>query len=380
MLSTLTLIRQFPAGLGGAEKYLQLLIQGFSEKQIQINLLCADYPQESPLNKIPNLNIIRLDPYRLSQIRWMRPWYFSWLAKNWVQKNSQPLVISLERYWQQNLLRAGDGVHAAWLQQRYQLQNSFLNLFTKLSPFHQLLLWSEKKAYHPQNTQRVIANSHLVKKQIVDFLHFPEEHIDVVYNGVDLKPWQPSYDPWLKKYLGLTPDCVIALFVGSGWQRKGLKKATEIVDAWQKQNSRQIKLIVIGKGPEKRYRHPLVYFSGPKPPSETGRFYQGADLLLFPTYYDPFANVTLEALASGLPVITSTHNGASEILTEGQDGIAFTPEAPTELWVQAINHFSNPEQRNLTRQLCRQKAQQFSLENHLLALISLCEKVTLSKS
>ncbi|MBX7157350.1 MAG: glycosyltransferase family 4 protein [Verrucomicrobiae bacterium] len=220
-----------------------------------------------------------------------------------------------------------------------------------------------------------MANSHFVKKQIVDLLHFPEEHIDIIYNGVDLKPWQPSYDPWLKNHLGLNPNDIVALFVGSGWQRKGLKKAIEIVETWQKQNSRQIKLIVIGKGPEKHYHHPLVYFAGPKPSSETSRFYQGADLLLFPTYYDPFANVTLEALASGLPVVTSTHNGASEILTEGQDGIALAPEAPIELWVQAINHFSNPEQRDLNCQLCRQKAEQFSLENHLQQILALCSNL-----
>lgn len=374
MPPTITLVRQFPNGLGGAEKYLQLLIQGFTERQFKLTLICADYSKKGALNQIDNLTIVRLDPHHWSRFRWLRPWYFSWLVKKWLQKNPQPLVISLERHWQQNLLRAGDGVHAAWLQQRRHLQNPFLNFFIKLSPFHQLLLWSEKKAYHPQNTQRVIANSRFVKKQIVDFLNFPEEQIDIIYNGVDLKPWQPSYDPWLKNHLGLDSNSIITLFVGSGWQRKGLKKAIEIVDTWQKQNSRSIKLVVIGKGPQNRYRHPLVHFVGPKSPLETGRFYQGADMLLFPTYYDPFANVTLEALASGLPIVTSTHNGASEILTEGQDGIALELTAPTELWTQALNHFANPTQRELTRQLCRQKAEQFSLENHLQQILALCAK------
>src|SRR5690606_35017372 len=62
----------------------------------------------------------------------------------------------------------------------------------------------------------------------------------------------------------------------------------------------------------------LVRFDAPFRNIETA--YQSADLLVFPTLYDPFANVCLEALACGLPVLTTTHNGASEIVTGGLDG------------------------------------------------------------
>lgn len=377
LLKQITLIRQFPVGAGGAEKYLQLLIQGLLEKEFQITLLCGNYPKDSFLNRIPNLRLVPLDLWSIGKTRWMRPWYFSRLAQKWLQKNPQPLVLSLERHWQQNLLRAGDGVHAAWLEQRRKLQNPFFNSLTKLSPFHQIMLWSEKKAYHPKNTQRVIANSQFVKKQIIEFLHFPEDRIDVVYNGVDLQQWQPSYDPWLKNHLQLPQESFVALFVGTGWQRKGLKQAITSLEAWQKKTLRTARLVVIGKGPQSCYRHPLVYFAGPQPATETARYYQGSDVLLFPTYYDPFANVTLEALASGLPVITTTHNGAAEILTDGQDGISLNPETSMTLWVQAINHFANMNQH--PRQLCRQKAEHFSLEHHLQQILALCEKVALSK-
>lgn len=380
MGSELTLIRQFLDGPGGAEKYLHLLIQGLIVKNFKITLLCGKHPKNNSFNPTSNLKIISLDTGSIGKMRWMRPWYFSWRAKKWLQQNPQPLVLSLERHWQQHLLRAGDGVHSAWLKQRSKLQNPFSNFFVSLSPFHQLMLWSEKRAYHPQTTQCVIANSQFVKNQIIDYLNYPAKQIEVIYNGVDLTQWQPHFDPWLKSHLNLSPNSFIALFVGGGWQRKGLKKAIESVEAWQKQNpSRSIRLIVIGKGPEQLYRHPLIHFAGIQPATKTARYYQGADVLLFPTYYDPFANVTLEALASGLPVITTTHNGASEILTQEQDGISLPPETPTELWTQALNHFATPEQRALSRQFCRQKAEQFSLENHLQQIIALCEKVTLSK-
>lgn len=380
MERAITLIRQFPVGLGGAEKYLHLLIQGLIKKGFQVTLLCGKYPKNSFLDPVPNLSIVPLDSNSTGKMRWMRPWYFSWRVKKWLQQNPQSLVLSLERHWQQNLLRAGDGIHSAWLKQRRKLQNPFSNFFISLSPFHQLMLWSEKRAYSIQNTQCIIANSQFVKNQIIDSLHFPAERIEVIYNGVNLNQWQPHFDPWLKSHLNLPSNSFVVLFVGSGWQRKGLRKAIASIEAWQKQNSRSIRLVVIGQGPRYLYRHSLVHFTGAKPAVEMAPYYQGADVLLLPTYYDPFANVTLEALASGLPVITTTHNGASEILTQGQDGISLSTDAPLELWSQALNHFTDPEQRALSRQFCRQKAEQFSLENHLQHILTLCEKVSLLKN
>jgi UDP-glucose:(heptosyl)LPS alpha-1,3-glucosyltransferase len=73
-----------------------------------------------------------------------------------------------------------------------------------------------------------------------------------------------------------------------------------------------------------------VYFLGPK--TDVERYYCASDLFVFPTIYDPFSNVCLEAMASGLPVITSRVNGASELLKAGKNGyIIDNPVDPIEI-------------------------------------------------
>ncbi|MBL1167165.1 glycosyltransferase, partial [Escherichia coli] len=111
------------------------------------------------------------------------------------------------------------------------------------------------------------------------------------------------------------------IFVGSGFERKGLAAAIRAVAATDSY------LLVVGKDKaEKRYQalaqslgcSERVRFMGVQ--KQTLPFYQAADALLLPTLYDPFPNVILEAMSCGLPVITSTTCGGAEFITQGKNG------------------------------------------------------------
>ena len=130
----------------------------------------------------------------------------------------------------------------------------------------------------------------------------------------------------MRRQHGIPDSAFVLLFVGSGFERKGLRyliEAAEMLDA-------PVTLLVVGKGPAEKYRRMIkkqrVIFCGPR--KEIERYYAAADVFVFPTVYEPFGNVHLEALASGLPVITTRQSGAADILEDGKNG--FVVQGPED--------------------------------------------------
>lgn len=376
MVSRFTLIRQLPVGSGGAEAYIEYLAKALAVGGAQVQIVCADAPEEGFYSGLDGVDIVRLDPSRTSQWRWLRPWYFPWLVKRWLIENPQPLVLSLDRNWHQDILRAGEGVHAEWLERRGK-QSPTAAFLSALSPFHRLMLWSEKRAFDHGRTGWVMANSQFVKEQIVSRFGFPHERVGVIHNGIPLEKWplQPDKGQEIKQRFGLAQDDFLGLFVGAGWERKGLSHAIQWVEAFRSQTGRAAKLIVVGRGPEKKFCHPQAVFLGKRERSALQELYAGADALLLPTIYDPFANVTLEALACGLPVITLPSNGASEIISEGVDGVVIPSPEDIDAAVSAMSLFSRVLPREKTRLQCRSKAEQFNMGRHIGEVLALCGKV-----
>ena len=111
--------------------------------------------------------------------------------------------------------------------------------------------------------------------------------------------------------------------MGSGFKRKGLHFLIAALARMQRRDSR---LLVVGHGRTKPYERlaaklgvaQRVRFLGPQPAVE--RFYAAGRVLALPTVYDPCSNVVLEALAGGLPVVTTAANGASEFIRPGDNG------------------------------------------------------------
>src|SRR5207245_11650621 len=104
-------------------------------------------------------------------------------------------------------------------------------------------------------------------------------------------------------------DQTALLFTGSGWERKGLRFA---IAAMALCRNRKMRLLVAGRGNKRFYKSKRVQFLGEV--SDLVRLYAAADIFILPTIYDPFSNACLEALACGLPVITTRANGFSEII------------------------------------------------------------------
>jgi len=296
---------------GGLEKYTDRLSRAFAEKGLSVALLTTGTPPA-----IEGVNVISLAPD--SKFTWRQIKRFDALCKSWLRHNPSPIVFGMERTSFQTHYRAGNGVHAVYLQRR-QLIDPFWKTSTfSLNPLHRSLLKIEKEAFESPSLKKLFTNSKMVRDEILSLYHTPQEKIEVVHNGVEWKRWETDFESSLQNQQA-GPHRF--LFVGNGYMRKGLPFLLEGLRRIRHEN---FHLTVIGKDKNlPRYVamasslgiKEKIDFLGPQ--SDLRPFYSAADTLMIPSIYDPFANVTLEALAMGLFVVSSMFNGAVEILKNG---------------------------------------------------------------
>ena len=185
----------------------------------------------------------------------------------------------------------------------------------------------EKYIYRSRKYKKIIANSEKIKNELCKFYDVINKSVKVIYIGVDTKLFNPSnrmiYNIEIRKKFNIPLDSCLILFAGA-MERKGLSFLLKSLKLLKEEN---IFLIIAGKGDRKYYQREaeslginnLIKFAGHR--SDIHKFYASADIFVLPTIYEPFGMVVTEAMASGLPVVVSRQAGASELITEGEDGI-----------------------------------------------------------
>lgn len=303
---------------GGAERYLQTLIGQLRESDHEIHVFSNQWTEEAGII-FHRVNIIPF-PSFLSNLTFNSNVGAMLKACG---DRSFDCIISFERTAFQDIYRAGEGCHAEWLRIRTQFEPFYKRVSFRTNPHHRLLLNLERRLF--RDTKLIIANSRMVKEQILRHYgdEVKEDKIIIIYNGVDLERFSPqNRQRWredVRAELNIPEDHTVILFVGSGFERKGLKTLIQALPLL----GEGIRVIVIGKGKGKGFKRLAsdankVSFLGAQRMIE--RFYAAADLFILPTLYDPFSNATLEAMASGLPVITTKNNGVAELITNGKEG------------------------------------------------------------
>lgn len=242
----------------------------------------------------------------------------------------------------QDVYRMGGGCHATYLDHAHALEYPFwLRRLLRGAPLQRLKTSIEARMLSGLRRPHVITNSEMSRDDIMHRYSLPGELMHVVRNGIDLERFHPARAgerEAVRKGWGLDESHEVLLFLGNAYSRKGLDVLLRATAAAVKE--RPALRLVVG-GQDRRARRwqraaermglgDRVVWLGTVTNPEL--CYRGADLYILPTLYDPAANSTLEALASGLAVITSAMNGAAEILEQGYHGAVLqTPVHPDEL-------------------------------------------------
>ena len=281
------------------------------------------------------------------------------------------IVYSLARTAQQDVFRAGGGSHAHYMDRRYL---GPARLLSRVSPRHRVLLALEEQVFRDP-TQRIQCNSEMVRRELQSRYAVPSERIAVIHNGVDLDHFHPenqhAYGDPLRRELN-AKETLVWLFAGSGFARKGLDTALR---AFALSAQRNTQLWVAGADPPARWRRVArslgvesrVRFLGFRRDMRT--LYAAADALLLPTRYDACANVCLEAAAAGIPLLTSTANGAAELFAN--TGLAIDDPDDANGFAQALDELSDTALRTRLGTTARAVAEKLSWSAHVRSLRAL---------
>lgn len=281
----ITFIRRDAKATGGAQSYLARMVSELQKREVACEVVDKSFPRMMP----SWVKVSKFDEFICAQ-------------------KEDRFYFSFDRINCPDIYRAGDGVHRAFMQVK-----GF-----SLNPLNRIYLKLEERSF--KNAKKIIANSKMVKAQIMEHYEIDEAKIEVVYNGIELKhiDYEKAKKKIRKKY-AIPEDRPTILFVGNGFERKGLADFLQTIGLL----SHDFFAIVVGKDKnQKRFEamrdemglKSKVLFLGEV--KELDEIYATSDIFLFPTHYEPFSNVVLEALSFKNVVFTTAQNGASEILDE----------------------------------------------------------------
>jgi len=372
-------------GTGGTERYLNLIAAYLARAGHRVTIVCRSH--EGPPH--PDVRFVVLRRAVIGGA-W-RMWAFAKDVEQHVPGADYDVVFGLGKTWTHDVIRLGGGCHGTYVELAHKDTLKPWERFTGRRFKNRVALRIERKALAPDEhgAQRaVITNSELVKRDVMQRYAVPEELVTVIYNGVDIARFRPDRDAdraRIRKEAGFEADDTVLLFLGTGYGRKGLGRLLAALPALR--DRPDVKLLVVGyDGQRKRWEEEArrlgladhARFLGGRRDAEA--CFAAGDLYVLPTRYDPFANSTLEALATGLPVITTGTNGGSEILVPGEHGTVLTDGDDRAELEQALRTWLDPGRAHAARAACRALAERFDAERMMKRSAAVLEAARVAKA
>jgi UDP-glucose:(heptosyl)LPS alpha-1,3-glucosyltransferase len=208
------------------------------------------------------------------------------------------------------------------------------------------------------------------------YFQLPDDRLATLFNAVDLAKYDPAGRPQagadVRRKFSLPTDRIVALMVAQDFARKGLREAIAGLAAVADD---RLTLLVVGKPDPRAYRQiaremkveDRVIFAGAT--ADPHAFYAAADFFVLPTRHDPCSLVVLEALAMGLPVISTKQNGACEIMTPGEHGFVLQNADDAPGLEAAMRALLDPAERARMRENCLALRSRLAYDAHMDALL-----------
>jgi len=319
----IAVVRQRYNPYGGAERFVERALGALVQEGAEITLITRSWEGAEIRDGYKQLICNPQASGRVARDR-----SFARCAQEAMAAGGYDITQSHERIPGCMIFRAGDGVHAAWLAHLRRVRGPLGRFGLRINPYHRYVVAAEREMFAHPALRAIICNSRMVRDEIVRHYGVPEDKLHVIYNGVDLDTFHPGladeHRQTVRRAHGITEATPLFLFVGNGFERKGVP---QLLRAFATMANKSARLAIVGGDKKLAAMRKLadrlglcarVLFVGPQ--KDVKPWYGAADAFVLPTLYDPFPNAALEAMACGLPVLTSSSCGAAELIADERDG------------------------------------------------------------
>jgi UDP-glucose:(heptosyl)LPS alpha-1,3-glucosyltransferase len=362
------LLNKFLPSRGG-ERYFSFLCEELTKRGHEVHLFATETESVAGL------------PYRIHKIpvwkypRWLRALSLWRYGSGTLTRQGFDIVHAVAQCRAATVLNPHGGVEQAYLRQEFAsisnpLYYAYKRLLRYLSVSHYLEIHFQNRLYVGGSIKHVIAISEMVKRDIINYYAYPADRISVVFNTVDLDRFHPRmrevHRAEKRAGLGVGDDSILLLFAGNNFRLKGIETLIRSLALLTAQfPDRDFRLLVAGRGRPRRYRRLMkklgvearVMFTGPLSPME--HYYAAADIYVHPTFYDSCSLAVLEALAAGLPAVTTRFNGAAQVIASREGGMVIADPADSHELASAIALYADPEKRAAARIAARAWMEQY---------------------
>jgi UDP-glucose:(heptosyl)LPS alpha-1,3-glucosyltransferase len=369
---------------GGCETYIANLARRLVLDGHQIHLY-ARQRDESALPSALHFHRVDLPPHP----RFLRPWFFSAACRQLLARTRHDVSVGFDKVAGVDVLYPQAGVYAASVGFNLQKHGSpsvqrLLRVVKWFDPAHLSFLELERRGCMDPRTT-VVAISDMVRRHLAEYYPTTVGRTRVLHIATPPDRLDESDRPRrrieARRRWGLREGDVAALFAGMNYRLKGL---VQLLQALPLVAGDEFRLLIAGKSetfPFERLAAELgvadrVRFLGFC--SDMRDAYFAADLLVHPTFYDPCSNVVLEALACGLPVVTTRYNGAAELLRPTGEGhearaegyLVADPHDRTAL-AECLTRLLDPCRREQCAAAARRNAAEWTFERHYQRMLGI---------
>jgi UDP-glucose:(heptosyl)LPS alpha-1,3-glucosyltransferase len=324
--------------------------------------------------------------------RFLRPWQFSASCAAVLQENPHHVSVGFDKTWGQDVLYPQGGLHAASAEHnigkhRNKLTRACARVVKKLDLAHWSFTRLERKQYLGADRPIIVVNSQMVARHFQQFYNIGLERLRVVHSAIDPGRFAHADRPklrqeWRQRW-GIGNEVTVGLFVAMNYRLKGLEPLLRAVATLPEESL--FRLLVVGNSNFRSYEQwanrlgiaHRVLFLGLR--RDVHHCYYAADFLVHPTFYDPCSLVVLEALACGLPVITTPFNGASEFLHPPAEGFVLDDPHNYQQLAWFITQLLDRGHRAACAEAARKAAAKWTFELHYQRLLQVFTEAAAGK-
>jgi UDP-glucose:(heptosyl)LPS alpha-1,3-glucosyltransferase len=373
---------------GGCETYIADLARRLLADRHEVHLYACRWDEQT----LPRGIQYHAIPQRWSP-RFLKPWRFGRLCLKAMADQRHDVTMGFDKTWGLDVLYPQGGLHAACAQHNLRKHaRPFVRQLARIAKSFDAAHWSysllERRQYLSNQPTSIIVNSNMVRDHFMRYYHIAPGQLQVVRSAIDPQRF-PEQDRLrcraaCREQYGIAPQEVVGLFAAMNYHLKGLEPllhATQRLFARPEfvGNPPPFRLMIVGNPRARAYQRlahrlgisDVVRFVGYC--AEMRNAYFAADFLVHPTFYDPCSLVVLEALACGLPIITTRYNGASELLhTSGphQDGYVLSDPHDHQQLAWCLAQMMDAGRRHTLAQAARRTATQWTFEQHYRQLMT----------